>query len=365
MLILALFLTGCVITIETPSITPQPAQSETIAAVPSAPISPDWKPVAIATAASLPNIADVVEKTIPSVVAITTKAIVQSTFFGPQTQEGAGSGWIIDKNGIIITNNHVVEGAENIIVELSDGRKFETSTDHVYRDPVADIAVIKLDATNLPAFSIGDSTKLRIGEWVVAIGNALGQGISAKEGTVSRLHVSMPIGQGQTLTDLIETSAAINPGNSGGPLVNMAGQVIGINAIKLAEVDVEGLGFAISTKAALPIIQQLINQGFVTRPYLGITPQTLDSYTAALNRLPIDKGAILQRVYPNTPADKAGLKNGDIVIRFNNKEIPTAEALVQEIQSSQIGAEVQIVFVRNKETKTTTARLEQSLNSKR
>lgn len=362
-LILSILFAGCVVTFDSPSVT-QPTQAQTTTVTPANPINPTWNPPSPTSAPALPSIADVVEKAFPSVVAITTKAIVQNAFLGTQTQEGAGSGWIIDKNGIIITNNHVVEGAERVIVELSDGRKFETGTDRVYRDPVADIAVIKLDATNLPAISIGDSTKLRVGDWVVAIGNALGEGISAKEGTVSRLRVSIPVGQGQTLTDLVETSAAINPGNSGGPLVNMMGQVIGMNTIKLADVNLEGLGFAISTKGALPIIQQLINRGYVSRPYMGITPQTLDAYTAAVFRFPVEKGVIL-RVYPNTPAAKAGLKDNDIVTRFNSKEMTTAESLVQEIQNSPIGAEVQITYIRNKETKTTTVRLEESPNTRK
>jgi len=366
MLITSLLLSGCVIEFDSDSFfmpTTQPQTTASAPSAPAAPINPSWTSPAPTGAAVLPAIADVVEKAIPSVVAITTKATVQSAFLGSQVQEGAGSGWIIDGNGIIITNNHVIEGADIVVVELSDGRKFETDTSHIYADRVSDVAVIKLDTTGLPAISIGDSTKLRIGEWVVAIGNALGEGISAKEGTVSRLGVSMAVGQGQTLADLVETSAAINPGNSGGPLVNMAGQVIGMNTIKLADVSVEGLGFAISTKGALPIIQQLVTRGYVSRPYMGITPQTLDAYTSAMFRLPVEEGVIL-RVYPNTPAAKAGLKDNDIVIQFNDKEIKTAEELVSAIQRSAIGAEVKITYVRGNETRTTTVRLEESPNAR-
>ncbi|HAV10486.1 MAG TPA: hypothetical protein DCX22_02585, partial [Dehalococcoidia bacterium] len=160
LLILIILFTGCVITFDTSSTMPQPTPSPVVSSTPINPINPAWKSPASINAPTLPSIADVVEKAIPSVVAITTRAIIQNVFIGSQEQEGAGSGWIIDKNGMIITNNHVVEGAETIIVKLSDGRTFETGQEHIYRDPVADIAIIKVDAADLPAIEVGDSTKL-------------------------------------------------------------------------------------------------------------------------------------------------------------------------------------------------------------
>ncbi|MBM4451575.1 MAG: trypsin-like serine protease, partial [Chloroflexi bacterium] len=239
------------------------------------PIEPTWTPPAIERSTStLPSIADVVAKVYPSVVAISTEVSTQSLFYGPQRQSGAGSGWIIDKDGIIVTNNHVVEKASKVTIELSDDRIFEVDTSKVHADPITDLAVIKIEASNLPATELGDSSKLRVGDWVVAIGNPLGQGLRAKEGTISGLKVSLPVDVGQTLDDLIETSAAINPGNSGGPLVNMQGQVVGITSAKISGVGVEGMGYAISVKAALPIITQLISSGYVTRPYLGVTLAT-------------------------------------------------------------------------------------------
>ena len=204
----------------------------------------------------LPSIADVVAAVKPSVVAIDTETTFQ-VFRRSFTQPGAGSGWVIDESGIIVTNAHVVAGAESIIVTLDDGRTLRVEPKTVTIDSVNDLAVFKIDAKNLPAAKIGDSSALRVGDWLVAIGNPLGLGVSAKEGIVSRLDISLTV-EGQTLHGFIETSAAINPGNSGGPLVNMKGEVIGITSAKIASIGVEGLGYAININEAMPIIEELI-----------------------------------------------------------------------------------------------------------
>ena len=320
-----------------------------------------WSPPAAQNSApTLPSIADVVEKVYPSVVTISTEVVTLDFFYRPQTQKGAGSGWIIGKNGIIVTNNHVVENAKKVTVVLADGGTFQADPSNVYRDPVTDLAIIKIDATDLPAANVGDSTQLRVGDWVVAIGNPLGQGLRAKEGTVSGLRVSLPVEQDQTLDDLLEISAAINPGNSGGPLVNMKGQVIGITSAKISAVGVEGMGYAISIRTALPIIEQLITKGYVTRPWLGVTLYTVDQYVATVNRLSVDKGAAVTYIKPDSPADKAGLKQLDVIIRFQDKEVTTAGELLQTIYSSRVGEEVKITFVRGKDTKLTYARLIQA-----
>ncbi len=188
-------------------------------------------------------------------MAITTETSVR--IFGRTfTQEGAGSGWIYTADGYVVTNNHVVEGARTVTVTLQDGRTFPAIS--IQTNAAADLAVIKIDASNLPAMNTGDSSKLQVGEWVVAIGNALGMGISATTGIVSAVGVSMDVSQEQTVSGLIQTDAAINPGNSGGPLVNMAGEVVGINSAKIAEVGVEGMGYAIGISEALPIIKELV-----------------------------------------------------------------------------------------------------------
>ncbi len=200
-----------------------------------------------------PNFVPIVAKVRPAVVAITTETAVR--FFGRTfTQEGAGSGWILDSGGVIVTNNHVVEGARTVTVTLEDGRSFTATS--VKTDAVADLAVLRIGASNLPTLQIA-SEQLQVGQWVMAIGNALGLGISATKGIVSAMNVTMSPDQGETLTGLIQTDAAINPGNSGGPMVNLAGQVVGINSAKIAQVGVEGMGYAISIGEAMPIIQRL------------------------------------------------------------------------------------------------------------
>jgi serine protease Do len=352
---------GCLVPISQISAPPSPETETPSNNAPPKPIAPAWSPSpAVNETPPLPSIADVVEKVYPSVVTIATEITTVDFFNMPQTQSGAGSGWIIDKNGIIVTNNHVVEGAKKVTVALADGRTFQVDPANVYRDPSTDMAIIKIDAKDLPAASLGDSTKLRVGDWVVAIGNPLGLGLRAKQGIVSGLKVSLSVEQGQPLDDLIETSAAINPGNSGGPLANMSGQVIGITSAKISAVGVEGLGYAISIKTALPIIEQLITNGYVIRPYLGVQLYTVDQYVATINHLPVDKGVAITYVAPGSPADKAGLKAYDIITQFKDKEVTTDYELLQVLHSCQVGEEVKITIVRGKETKVVYALLTQS-----
>ena len=359
-LILSVVLTAssCV-TVTTPSpSTPTPSPAP---ATPSTPINPAWTPPSTENqTAELPSIADVVAVVKPSVVAINTEVTSFDFFNRPYTQEGAGSGWILDKDGIIVTNNHVVAGAKNITVTMDDGRTFNADTSTVFTDPLSDLAIFKIDALDLPVLNIGDSSKLRVGDWVVAIGNALGQGIRATEGIISREGVSVPVAQGQTLHDLIETSAAINPGNSGGPLVNLAGEVIGITSAKLVEVSVEGVGYAISSETAIPIIEALIKNGYVVRPWLGVASYTVDQFVIMRYDLPVDKGVLITEVVPNSPAAKAGLEAGDIVVSFDGKEVVTVQELVRTIHSAQIGRSVEVTFQRGDAKNTTSVILEES-----
>ena len=358
LLIFAFSFTSCIITFPQPSVQSPPPSTPS----PSSPIDTNWQPsVQDQSPQSLPSLADAIGTVFPSVVAINTETIAIDLFSRPQTQKGAGSGWIIDQNGIIVTNNHVVEGAKKVTIEMFDGKTFEVGSDKVYRDPLTDIAIINVNATNLPAATIGDSEKLRVGDWVVALGNPLGKGLRAKEGTVSGLKVSLMVDQGQTLDDLIETSAAINPGNSGGPLINLAGQVIGITSAKMAAIGVEGMGYAISMKEALPIIEQLITQGYVVRSYLGIAPVTIDEYYATVYRLPVTKGVLIANdVDPDSPAGKAGLKKFDIITHFKDKEVTTTEEILDAIHDSSIGEQVSITYIRDGNTKTVQAQLAQS-----
>jgi serine protease Do len=206
------------------------------------------------TLATLPSFADLTDTVKHSVVAIDTETVVTRRYI-QRTVQGAGSGWIIDESGIIVTNNHVIEGAKTISVELENGKTYTPVS--IKTDPNSDLAILKINAGKLPALKVGDASKLRVGDWVVAVGNALGMGISVKDGIVSRLGVSIEVSPSETYSNLIETNAAINPGNSGGPLVNLSGEVIGITSLKLAIGGVEGMGYAINIEDALPVIQRL------------------------------------------------------------------------------------------------------------
>lgn len=341
--------------------TSQPAETSPPPPTPgtTTPVSPVWElPPTESDVPPLPSIADVVAQVKPSVVAINTKFTGYDIFNRPFTQEGAGSGWIIDESGIIVTNNHVIEGAKSITVTLADGRILTAEVRGA--DYLTDLAIVKVNAGSLPAVSLGDSSKLRIGEWVVAIGNPLGLGISAKEGIVSRLGVTMPLGGGQTLYDLIETSAAINPGNSGGPLVNMAGQVIGITSVKIAMSGVEGMGYAISSRTAGAIIEELITRGYVIRPWLGVVLHTVDQWIASSYNLAVNEGALVTQVNPGSPAAKAGLEGGDVITGFDNQKITSADGLIQAIHSAEIGKRVKLTFWRGKNQEITYAVLAES-----
>jgi len=316
---------------------------------------PNWTfPLASEPAIDLPDFPPVVTEVIPSVVSVTTEVVV-SDFFGRQSTEYvAGSGIFIDDKGYIATNDHVVEDAQSIYVQLADGRIFPAET--VGTDTLSDLAVIKIDAANLTYTYWGNSSLLSVGGWVLAIGNALGEGITATEGIVSRLNVSVNV-QGNTLYGLIQTTAPVNPGNSGGPLVNMAGEVIGITSVKIVAAAVEGIGYAISSNEAKPTIEDLIRYGHVTHPWLGVSVSTVTPLLAASENLSVDRGAIVREVLAGSPADAAGLKVNDIIIRFGDKEIGTISDLVKAIRSSEIGQDVEIVFVRGEDTKISSVRL--------
>lgn len=328
----------------------------------SSPINPTFSLPSLHTTGaqnSMPDFASVIANVRPSVVSINTIVKGTSIFGGSFTQEGAGSGWIIDSSGLIVTNNHVVEGATSISVTLADGRNF--SADTVRADSVSDLAVIKINAQNLPsALKVGDSSKLMVGNWVIAIGNSLGEGISATKGIVSALNVSVSTDQGETLYDLIQTDAAINPGNSGGPLVNMNGEVIGINSIKVAQVGVEGMGYAISSKAAIPIINELITNGYVTRPWMGAALYTVDQTAMRQLGLKVDKGVLLTMVVNGGPAYKAGLRQYDVVTSFGGQEVITTDDLVTAIRSSKVGQTVEITYWRGSSQATATLTLGQA-----
>ena len=320
------------------------------------PISPDWEgPSLNGQSQVLTSIADVVARVKPSVVAITVE-IVSFGF----TEQGGGSGWIIDESGIIVTNAHVVSEAVSITVTLDDGRVIPVDMSTVAIDVQTDLAVLKVDVDEvLPAVAVGDSSKLRIGDWVVAIGNSLGFGTRATLGIVSQNDVKIGDELGQPLK-LIETDAAINPGNSGGPLVNIAGEVIGINEAKIQDVGVEGVGWAIASTDALPIIQELINSGYVVRPWLGVGTETITPTHVFWYRLSVNEGVRITSVATGSPADIAGLKQGDVVVSFHGVEVTTDYQMVRAIHAAEIDETVEIVYWRNDNQYTTQTTLVES-----
>ncbi len=285
------------------------------------------------------DIQAVVQHVRPGVVFVGIEANLHS--FGQPVPVGNGSGAIIDAQGHIITNNHVVEQAQALKVTLPDGRTFDAQI--VGRDPATDLAVIQIHGDNLPVIPLGDSDQLQVGEWVIAIGNALGLegGPTVTKGVVSAVNRTITEDNGASIPGLIQTDAAINPGNSGGPLVNLRGEVVGINTAVPGPtgqgVQPFGIGFAISINEAKPIIQQLLTSGRVIRPYLGVAPVTITPAIRAQLGLSVDKGIVLDTVAPNSPAAKAGLQQGDVITAVDGKPIADEAGLRQAIQSHRIG----------------------------
>lgn len=282
----------------------------------------------------------------PAVVGITNKAYVRD-FFNRKVlvEKGVGSGVIFDANGYIATNYHVVEDAQEITVSLADGRTFTGKV--LGTDPATDLAVVKVDASGLPTAVLGDSDSLLIGEPAIAIGNPLGMEFrgSVTVGVISALNRSIEIGERKF--KLIQTDAAINPGNSGGALVNADGVVVGINSAKISVAGVEGIGFAIPINTARPIIESLIDKGRVVRAYLGVG--VLDRNTAARYGydLDLDRGVYLAQISPNGPAAKAGLREGDIILKVAGIETNSVADLRSTVDAQPVGSKRDVEIIRN------------------
>jgi S1-C subfamily serine protease len=321
----------------------------------------------VSTASTLPDIASVAAKVRPATVLIynygqtsTGRGIPGQGAQGGSgdVPQGAGTGFIIDPTGYIITNNHVVEGAQKLTVTLPppDNRSFTATL--VGRDPQTDLAVVKVDGQNLPTVPLGNSSALRVGDWVVAIGNALALqgGPTVTAGVVSatgRDEQEPPNASGSaaTLYDLIQTDAAINPGNSGGPLVNMQGEVVGVNT--LGTTQAQGIGFAISIDSAKPIIAQLRQNGKVTRGYLGIGAISLTAPVAAQYGISRDTGVLIGQVQPGSPAATAGLQQGDVIIGLGSVNVQSLQDLQQALTTQfKPGDQVAVKIDRNGTTQT-------------
>lgn len=281
----------------------------------------------------------------PAVVGITNKAYVRDIFNRVQlTERGTGSGVIYDKSGLIATNNHVVEGASEIIVSLTDGRSVKGKV--LGADAATDLAVVKIDEKNLPVADFGDSSTLQVGEPAIAIGNPLGLEFrgSVTAGVISALNRSIQLGERKF--DLIQTDAAINPGNSGGALVNAEGEVVGINSAKIAVSGVEGIGFAIPINSAKPILDELANKGRVVRPYIGASLVDKDIATRYGFDIDLHDGIFVMKVWDGSPSAKAGLRPGDIILKFNGEKIDKVIELRAKLAELKVGDSVDVVVLR-------------------
>ena len=306
------------------------------------------------SSASAQDISNVVDAVMPSVVSITSKTQVSNYFFGTQESEGAGSGFILAKTDdalMIATNNHVVEGANALTVGFSDGTTADATI--VGTDSDADLAVISVQASGLSEDTLstikvavlGSSDDLKVGETVIAIGNALGYGQSVTTGVVSAKDREVSFTDG-TMT-LLQTDAAINPGNSGGVLVNLNGEVVGINNAKLEDTSVEGMGYAIPISTAQGTLETLMNSGSIPEgeaAYLGILGRTIDStYSEALG---MPSGVYVSQVVEGSPAETAGIAAGDVITGFEGNTVSTMDGLKDRISAQQAGTEVQITLQR-------------------
>lgn len=289
----------------------------------------------------------------PTVVGITNKAYVRDFFNRVQLAErGYGSGVIYDKSGLIVTNNHVVDGASEIIVSLADGRSSQGKV--LGTDAATDLAVVKIDLDNLPVAEFGDSSTVQVGEPAIAIGNPLGMEFrgSVTVGIISALNRSVEIGEKKFT--LFQTDAAINPGNSGGALVNADGEIIGINSAKIGVSNVEGMGFAIPINNVKPIIKELAAKGRVAHPYVGASLIDKDIANHYGFDMDLHDGLFIMKLSKGGPLARSGARTGDIITEFNGVKVHTVAALRDEIAKHQVGDQVNITILRN-ETQMTLA----------
>lgn len=303
--------------------------------------------VNINTSDDINTVSAVAKKAMNSVVGITTVE-VQQYLFSQREVEGIGSGVIVDTNGYILTNSHVIGGgnAKSITVLFENGDKLPAKV--LWNDSFLDLAVVKVDATGLTAATLGDSDKLEVGEIAVAIGNPLGLEFqrTVTSGIISGLNRSIQVSSNNVIENLIQTDASINPGNSGGPLLNSKGEVIGINTAKIKSA--EGLGFTIPINEIKLIIEGIASSGTYKTVFMGISGVTVEEYQATFGiELSVDNGIILIQVSENSPAGRAGLMNGDIITKIDNEEIKNMSQLKKSLYKYKKGDKAEITIIRN------------------
>lgn len=329
------------------------------------PINADWSPVYVdSQVGTVLSKTDLVARLAPSVVSITTEGVAYDMFYRAVPSSGAASGIIIDPEGIVVTNNHVVADANSLTVTLNDGRSLRAVK--WAGDEATDLAVVQIQSDgDLPyAHFLSDSLgNLTLLENVVAVGNALALpgGPTWTEGVVSYLGRSIGQSNGAILDDLIQTDAAINAGNSGGPLVNMAGQVVGINTAIAS--NAENIGFAISTNTAIDTVYSLVTKGYESSAWMGVSTYTVTANVQAQYRLATDSGAMVWSVMSGGPAAAAGLKRFDVITKLGDAAITTSQELSSAIQSYSPGDKVVTTFMRGQTTRTAEVTLGQTPSS--
>jgi S1-C subfamily serine protease len=286
------------------------------------------------------------ERVAPSVVNIDIKQRVAGRR-GPREIGGSGSGFIIAPDGFILTNSHVVHAAAQIAVNLPDGREYPAQL--VGDDPDTDLAVIRIDAPQLTHVRLADSENLRVGQVVIAIGNPLGFQASVTAGVISALGRSMHSQSGRLIDNIIQTDAALNPGNSGGPLVNSAGEVIGVNTAMIRPA--QGICFAIASNTAKFVAGWLIRDGKIRRSYIGVAGQNVPMHRRIVRfyNLPLETGVLVVSVEKESPAQLAGLREGDLIIAFNEQSIGSIHELHKMLMGEQIGVEAKLLIIRHTE----------------
>ncbi|MEM1112727.1 MAG: Do family serine endopeptidase [Pseudomonadota bacterium] len=331
-----------------------------------------WVLPLLSQGAQLPEFRDIVRENSPAVVKILVQGGSQPAgqdldseqipdylrrFFefrgNPQQRPRAamGSGFVISNDGFVVTNNHVVEGAESVIVRLSDRREYDAEV--IGTDPRSDLALLRIEADELTPLGLAENDSLEVGEWVLAIGSPFGLDYSVTAGIVSAKGRSLPTERNENYVPFIQTDVAINPGNSGGPLFNLDGEVVGVNSqIFTRSGGSIGLSFAIPVSVVRNVVSQLKADGRVTRGWLGVTIQDVDKTLAESFGLERPRGALIAQLAPDGPADQAGLEPGDVILTFDGKDIPTSSDLPHVVGLLAPGSEVDVEIIRDQQRRT-------------